>query len=98
MIKTFRVYRYYVGCYVYDVDAKSARAASEKVETFGHSPSDGVQWLHEANEPSENHFFTEVFEYGSDGEIPDEPAFAFNPACAKMWRELPPHQDEEGRS
>lgn len=100
---TFRVYRYYVGCHVYNVTAETPEAARESLEMSGDMAESNV-FLHEANEPSENHLFTEVYRYVHDDaareehehsltvdadETEDDPAFVFNPACANFWRTLP---------
>lgn len=88
MTKTYRVYRYYVGCHVYDVEADTPQKAHETLEGGGE-----VEFLHEANEPAENHFFTEVYEYDAEGDPKDDPEFVYNPACAKVWREGPLKKD-----
>jgi hypothetical protein len=81
----FRVYRYYVGCHVYDVEADTAQQAQQRLDEWGDA-GDGVDFLHEANDPGENQFFTEVMPYGEDGFETGEVAFTYNPACAKFWR------------
>lgn len=70
-------------CHVYDVEADTPQKAHETLEGGGE-----VEFLHEANEPAENHFFTEVYEYDAEGDPKDDPEFVYNPACAKVWREL----------
>lgn len=94
MTQTFRVYRYHVGCHVWDVKADTPEAAHAKLDEIsnGDRPIDDADctFLHEANEPCENHFFTEVFRYvdRAEDETEDDPVFTFNPACAQIWREV----------
>ncbi|MBY0561496.1 hypothetical protein [Hyphomicrobium sp.] len=82
----FRVYRYYVGCRVYEIEANSADAAA-------HSNS-GV-FLHEANDPNENPFFTEIFASIDD----DEPLLIIDEAASNFWRNSAyPYPDPEEAS
>jgi hypothetical protein len=94
----YRVYQYYVGCRVYNVDANTPEDACEKIERFGNY-GPGIDFLHEANDPSENVFAHEVFRY-EDGEhyASDEPVLSKNDVCCdgmlEIWKGLKPPELE----
>lgn len=82
-MKTYRVYQYYVGCFVYDVEAPDGASALE-----GALAGRG-NFLHEANDPLENTLFSEVFTYDEHGDREEDPVFVENPNAAKFWRTWP---------
>jgi hypothetical protein len=82
-MKTYRVYQYYVGCFVYDIESTDGVSALEDVQ------AGNGEFLHEANDALENRFFAEVFTYDKDGDVEDNPVFTENPTAAKLWREWP---------
>lgn len=84
-----RVYQYYVGCYVYDVEAQSPEEARRIMEKFG-ARVPGVEFLHEANDAHENVMATEIYRYDANGDTEDEPSHSSDePGCEGMlaiWR------------
>jgi hypothetical protein len=82
-MKTYRVYQYYVGCFVFDAEAPDGASALEE------ALRGNAKFLHEANDALENRFFAEVFTYDEDGSVKDDPVFTENPTAAKLWREWP---------
>lgn len=89
--KRFRVYRYYVGCQVYDVEGDTAEAANTKLQQIADGTlawnGAGVLFLHEANDPAENHFFTEVFTYDETGEPGDDAVLRIDAENGDFWRD-----------
>jgi hypothetical protein len=78
-----RVYKYYVGCLVYDVEAADGQSAMEEVRR-----GNGM-FLHEAHDPNENDFFAEVFTCDEYGDRDEDAVFVEYPEAAKIWRTCP---------
>jgi hypothetical protein len=66
----FRVYRWYVGCDAFEVEAESAQQAAEKLDD--NQPHSSV-FSHQGNDPLENIFAIDAHPYDEDGDCADTP-------------------------